>query len=210
MGARWRRDRIHGDERRGHGSSISTTCAAGPSGRVTNDAFADLQPAWSPDGRRIAFATDRFTTRLYAPSPRAAIGSRSSIDTNAIAPLGTSTVGDDVNPQWSPDGGASTSSRTAPAFRTCTELAWTSNGTIKQLTDVATGVSGITSNQSGDVGRGAIRPRRAQRDAENSAYGTYLVDPGRNEDPPSRLAHRRARRCRRIDRRREPALARPN
>jgi WD40-like Beta Propeller Repeat len=32
--------------------------------RLTNDAFADLQPAWSPDGRRIAFATDRFSTQL--------------------------------------------------------------------------------------------------------------------------------------------------
>jgi WD40-like Beta Propeller Repeat len=32
--------------------------------RLTNDAFADLQPAWSPDGRRIAFATDRFSSQL--------------------------------------------------------------------------------------------------------------------------------------------------
>ena len=27
--------------------------------QLTDDAFADLHPAWSPDGRRIAFATDR-------------------------------------------------------------------------------------------------------------------------------------------------------
>ena len=32
--------------------------------RLTNDAFAELDPAWSPDGRRLAFATDRFTTEL--------------------------------------------------------------------------------------------------------------------------------------------------
>ena len=31
---------------------------------VTADACADLQPAWSPDGRTIAFATDRVTTTL--------------------------------------------------------------------------------------------------------------------------------------------------
>ena len=30
--------------------------------RLTNDAYADVQPVWSPDGRRIAFATDRFST----------------------------------------------------------------------------------------------------------------------------------------------------
>src|SRR5205814_4614560 len=32
--------------------------------RLTSDAFADIQPAWSPDGRRIAFATDRFSSDL--------------------------------------------------------------------------------------------------------------------------------------------------
>ena len=30
--------------------------------RLTNDLYADLQPAWSPDGRSLAFVTDRFTT----------------------------------------------------------------------------------------------------------------------------------------------------
>ena len=38
--------------------------SAGALKRLTNDAFAELDPAWSPDGRRIAFATDRFTTNL--------------------------------------------------------------------------------------------------------------------------------------------------
>ena len=38
--------------------------AAESATRLTNDAFADLQPAWSPDGRSLAFATDRFTSNL--------------------------------------------------------------------------------------------------------------------------------------------------
>ena len=31
---------------------------------LTTDPYADIQPAWSPDGRFIAFATDRFTSEL--------------------------------------------------------------------------------------------------------------------------------------------------
>ena len=30
--------------------------------QLTDDAFADLQPAWSPDGTRLLFVTDRFTS----------------------------------------------------------------------------------------------------------------------------------------------------
>jgi hypothetical protein len=39
---------------------------AGALRRLTADAFADIQPAWSPDGRSLVFATDRFTTDLAA------------------------------------------------------------------------------------------------------------------------------------------------
>ncbi len=43
--------------------------------QLTADAFADLHPAWSPDGRTIAFATDRFTLhRRDAALRRAAVG----------------------------------------------------------------------------------------------------------------------------------------
>ena len=34
--------------------------------RLTDDAFADIQPAWTPDGGSLVFATDRFTTDLAA------------------------------------------------------------------------------------------------------------------------------------------------
>src|SRR5581483_10151128 len=32
--------------------------------RLTNDAFAEMMPSWSPDGKKIAFVTDRFDTNL--------------------------------------------------------------------------------------------------------------------------------------------------
>jgi hypothetical protein len=32
--------------------------------KLTTDAFADLQPSWAPDGRRLVYATDRFSSSL--------------------------------------------------------------------------------------------------------------------------------------------------
>src|SRR5262249_4128532 len=37
---------------------------AGALKRLTNDPYADQHPAWSPDGKKIAFATDRFSSNL--------------------------------------------------------------------------------------------------------------------------------------------------
>src|SRR4029077_6034887 len=34
--------------------------------QLTNDAYADLHPAWSPDSRRLAYATDRYSSSLDA------------------------------------------------------------------------------------------------------------------------------------------------
>ena len=41
-----------------------TDVATGSLRQLTDDAFADLQPAWSHDGRSIAFATERFSSDL--------------------------------------------------------------------------------------------------------------------------------------------------
>jgi WD40-like Beta Propeller Repeat/Peptidase of plants and bacteria len=151
---------------------------SGTQRRVTNDAFADLQPAWSPDGRRIVFATDRFTTRLdtiVAGRYRLALF---DIDTNAIAPLGTSTVGDDVNPQWSPDGGAIYFVSNRTGIPNLYRARLDEQRDVEQLTDVATGVSGITST-SPAMSVAAQSGLVALSVYENAAYGTYLVDPAK-------------------------------
>ena len=61
---------------------------------LTNDAAADASPAWSPDGTRIAFATDRDgNAEVYV------IGADGSNRVNL-----TNDPAHDFSPAWSPDG----------------------------------------------------------------------------------------------------------
>jgi Tol biopolymer transport system component len=113
--------------------------------RLTDDAYAELHPAWSPDSRLIAFATDRFTTNLDT----LAIGKYelATIDAANARVQRVQTFGgaDSINPQWSPDGRQLyfISNRTGIAELYAVTIA---DGATAQLTNVSTGASGITSS----------------------------------------------------------------
>jgi Tol biopolymer transport system component len=112
--------------------------------QLTNDPFADLQPAWSPDGRRIAFATDRFSSRLetldFGPY-RLALIDPAGGQPEAV---GAFTRGKNINPQWAPDAQSlffiSDRDGVSNLYRV------TLDGTLTQLTDIATGLSGIAAS----------------------------------------------------------------
>ena len=77
--------------------------------QLTDDRFADLQPMYSPDGRTIAFATDRgetdFNTLTFGEYRLALMDVASGRDPHAgpgrRRPAGV--VGKNINPQWSRD-----------------------------------------------------------------------------------------------------------
>jgi len=112
--------------------------------RLTTDAFADLQPSWSPDGRRLAFSTDRFTTDtsklLYGAYQLGVIEVASGLVERVPLDIG----GKQINPQWSSDGQSlyfiSDREGLSNVYR-----ATASGADAVQVTTITTGVSGITS-----------------------------------------------------------------
>ena len=114
--------------------------------RLTDDLYADIQPAWSPDGRSIAFVTDRFGTSLDS----LAFGyyQLARIDVSGGAPgqitaLRQFTGAKQINPQWSPDGQSLYFIGDPGGISNVFRLSLADGG-ITQITNVFSGVSGIT------------------------------------------------------------------
>jgi Tol biopolymer transport system component len=111
--------------------------------RLTNDLFADLQPAWSPDGRTIAFSTDRFgsdlSTLAFGP-PRLALF---DVATGGIREVQGSPGAKHVGPQWAPDGSALFFLSDRGGVPNIYRVAL-ADGRLEQATNLQTGVSGIS------------------------------------------------------------------
>jgi Tol biopolymer transport system component len=110
---------------------------------LTSDLYADLQPDWSPDGSRIVFVTDRFSSSLDALAfgnyRLATVDATSGI----VAALPSFEEAKNIDPHWSPDGDSMyfVADRDGVSNIYRIELA---GGDATQMTDVQTGVSGIT------------------------------------------------------------------
>ena len=112
--------------------------------RLTNDKNTDAQPAFSPDGRTIAFSTDRgrgttFETLNYSEPTIGLI----DVSTAAVRLLPLFGSAKHINPQWAPDGRSIYF--IADPLGVPDIYRYTMDGDrIEQITAVQTGVSGIT------------------------------------------------------------------
>jgi Tol biopolymer transport system component len=137
--------------------------------RLTHDAFADLQPAWSPDGKSIAFVTDRFSTKLDDLDMGNYHLASVDVASGEITALPAFDQGKHINPQWSSDGKSLyfLSDRTGITNVYRVDVA---SQKLYQLTDLLSGVSGIT----------ALSPALTSATRANRlAYSAY--DEGRYE-----------------------------
>jgi hypothetical protein len=111
--------------------------------RVTNDAFADLQPAWAPDGQRLVFVTDRFSADLNTLDFKGYGLAFVEPGSGRITPVATGLTGNAVNPQWAGDGASlfflSDASGRTEAYRL--DLA---SGRAARFASTITGITGIT------------------------------------------------------------------
>ncbi len=150
--------------------------------RLTSDAPADLQPAWSPDGKSIAFATERFSTRLESLD----IGELrlATIDpaTLEIRRLPSFERAKNLNPQWAPSG-ESLYFLANPTGITNVYRLEPADGSTFQVTDLRGGVSGIT-DTSPALSAAAAKDHLAYSVFEEGRYEIYAVD------DPLRLAGR--------------------
>ena len=132
----------------GYGNGISDLFVLDPTNgsvqRLTDDRYAELHPAWSPDGRTIAFTTDRdpatdFDRLTYAPL-RLALIDPATRDVRLIPRIDEQAK--HTNPQWAPDGQSiffiSDRGGVSDVYR------WSLDGSVRQVTRLATGVTGIT------------------------------------------------------------------
>jgi Tol biopolymer transport system component len=142
--------------------------------RITDDEYADIQPAWSPDGKRFVFVTDRYTTDLSdlkTGDYRLAIY---DLGTGTMQPLNCFDKGKNINPQWSADGNSiyfiSDQNGIDNLYRR--DL---NTDMIYQLTDLYTGVSGIT-GLSPAMSVSTRSDRLIYSVFENNGYSIYAID----------------------------------
>ena len=110
---------------------------------LTNDAFADLDPEWNPDGLSLAWVTDRFTAKTDTIEYGNYRIGLLTVATRDMRPLATFENGRSTNPEFSEDGQSLYFIGTPEGIANIYRVAM-AGGTPVPVTNLLSGVSGIT------------------------------------------------------------------
>lgn len=112
--------------------------------RLTADKYADLQPAWSPDGKMLAFVTDRgaatILEQLKFTDMRLAV---IDVENGTIREINAFQKARHIDPQWAPDGKSIYFIANPEGIPDIYRISYP-EGQLSRVTSVASGVAGIT------------------------------------------------------------------
>jgi hypothetical protein len=162
--------------------------------QLTDDKYADFHPAWSPDGRYIAIATDRGEEtnfdELVFGNFRIALY---HVGRGDVEILPQQQTGKNINPVWSPDGEAIAFVSDRSGINNV--FIWSRvEERLYQVTDVLSGVTGVIP-LSPAISWAAHADRLAFNYFEQAGYNVYMIDdpraiarPVESAQPPTVVA----------------------
>jgi dipeptidyl aminopeptidase/acylaminoacyl peptidase len=142
--------------------------------RHTEDAFAELHPAVSPDGRSVAIATDRFSTKLEDLDFGSYGLALLDLAGGTVRQLAGYPGARHSNPQWAPDG-RSLYFLSDVGGATNVHRLDLATGELRQVTELRTGVTGITP-LSPSLSVAARSGRVAYSAREDGKLRIYAID----------------------------------
>jgi hypothetical protein len=142
--------------------------------QLTADPWADLEAAWTPDGRAVVFVTERFTMDLDTLEPGPLRLARLDLATRTVTPIAGFLAGKHLSPQVSADGRTITFIAAPDGISNLYRMP-IDGGPIEQVAWFPTGVAGITS-ASPALSFAPAAGRLAFSIFEGDGHAIYVLD----------------------------------